>query len=633
MLVPLFYTLLLSSPASASPAHLLDTPGGSACLAVLLTLFSLLSFLLICKRIFLKTRNSKSLTEPLAANSSARSSTPIAYSSTTKAAFFVGFFGSPAWETSLTNIIDTSRCIEDKQSSLSYSYQVYTGSRRSKSSRTPHSSVTDEESLPNHAKFRSLSVSAVGDIRVFFEKRDATGLERQRKSRSLRLPARPSKAYTGLPAVAVQRRFSMPSAVCQRPRDVNNVGHRKRASSLKTTMTKRSDVSSSSFPGNSSLRLVKSIDGPDYPLPLSSEQQEHHLSTNQDSFAAPVSVSNYDYAFVPPLPVLRRTSTQPDSALQSKNALRISHPYSLTKVSAPSSESSKAASDPDRSPPYPISKANQQVPVNRKPLSPLPNSFNLSPLSVPCPAAIYPFDPASVPYPPLEKAVISPKLKQKARRPSIRVRRSPAIGPSPLRTMILPDPSDSNMTARTNVSELRSRNSNTSLDHSRIGLGFPKTPYTDAQELKPIESSEAQEQEQNRNGRASGTTAGDDPNVLMGIIRELVEETNQWDGSLFKDKNFKTMIENSKYPSFKGSQTRGTIVKEQFSRVSEDKSAEFDLSLLGLDIFRSGGETFIPGTEDKTHLNEGEGADLVSFWRDGGGHSDQDAKREVGVAC
>jgi len=42
-----------------------------------------------------------------------------------------------------------------------------------------------------------------------------------------------------------------------------------------------------------------------------------------------------------------------------------------------------------------------------------------------------------------------------------------------------------------------------------------------------------------------GTTGAEDPNILLGIIRELVEETKEWDNSLFMNRDFKSMIENS----------------------------------------------------------------------------------------
>lgn len=38
---------------------------------------------------------------------------------------------------------------------------------------------------------------------------------------------------------------------------------------------------------------------------------------------------------------------------------------------------------------------------------------------------------------------------------------------------------------------------------------------------------------------------GHDSDPLLGLIRELVEEVNDWDDSLYMDKDFKTMIEKS----------------------------------------------------------------------------------------
>ncbi|KAG5649039.1 hypothetical protein DXG03_000388 [Asterophora parasitica] len=169
------------------------------------------------------------------------------------------------------------------------------------------------------------------------------------------------------------------------------------------------------------------------------------------------------------------------------------------------------------------------------------------------------------------------------------------------------------------------------LDYSRLGLGFPRTSsYTDAAQELDITDSQTQEME----NRGSVNGENGDSSVLMGIMQELVEETNQWDGSLFKDQNFKSMIEQSaKHPGFKGNLTHGRVVKEPARRpdgLPEDESQEFDLSLLGLDIFRSGGETFIPGTQDKRQLrDDNDGTEsLVSFW-EGSRDWSQDAKRSV----
>ncbi|KAF8076419.1 hypothetical protein FPV67DRAFT_1471607 [Lyophyllum atratum] len=449
---------------------------------------------------------------------------------------------------------------------------------------------------------------------------------------ALGLPTRPSRACTRSTA---SRRFSMPS---MRRRDIS-ASYQKRTSSLKSSTTKGSDLSSSSFPGNSSLRLVESTNDPDYPLPLSPKQSKYRMSNLPNTFAPLGSLSRHDHMTgippLPPLPVFRSTSAQQEHAI---DTLKISQPYALTagsNISLPFAN--KSASKIGRYSSHLASgmKVEQQDRSNaRKPLSPVLGSNNLGAPSVSYPSAVY---STSSPKPHLESQTISPKVKQKTRRSSIRIRRSPAIGPSPLRAMILPDPSDASITIRNSVSQMGSRNLNTALDYSRLGFGFSSTPHTGISEFNNAVAP-AQEQAKDRNKRASRLKEDeDDPNLLIGIIQELVDETSQWDKSLFKDKNFKAMIENSKHPSFRANQMPGKVLDKEILRrgdgIPEDESAEFDLSLLGLDIFRSDGETFIPSTEDKRQPGDAEGTDMVSFW-DEKTWDDQEAKRAaVGVAC
>lgn len=133
--------------------------------------------------------------------------------------------------------------------------------------------------------------------------------------------------------------------------------------------------------------------------------------------------------------------------------------------------------------------------------------------------------------------------------------------------------------------------------------------------------------------RQNSAADDNDPDILLGIIRELVEETREWDGSLFMDKNFKSMMQNSQLSSSDGANACKSLASNDYQRhegegITEDESAEFDLSLLGLDIFRSDGETFIPADDSKRHLSIIESADLVSFWEDGGWVNDE-GKRYV----
>ncbi|GLB33840.1 hypothetical protein LshimejAT787_0107240 [Lyophyllum shimeji] len=284
-------------------------------------------------------------------------------------------------------------------------------------------------------------------------------------------------------------------------------------------------------------------------------------------------------------------------------------------------------------------KAEQQDSV-RKPLSPILGSINLSPLSVPYTDTTYLTTLASPPQPRSATPAISPKIRQKPHRPSVRVRRSPAIGPSPLRAMILPDPSDSSITVRTTVSQLGSRNSNTTLNYSRFGLGFSGTLHAATRGVDSTAPRASDGAQDRSKGASSVNEAEDDPNLLLGIIQELVEETSHWDGSLFKDKKFKALIDSSKRQPFQRSEPPSRVLKEDSASsgagLRDDKSLACDLNLLVPDIFRKHGETFIPDFEVKMRATEDEAGDIVPAWEDQTRRwldEDPQSGDSVGVAC
>jgi hypothetical protein len=111
----------------------------------------------------------------------------------------------------------------------------------------------------------------------------------------------------------------------------------------------------------------------------------------------------------------------------------------------------------------------------------------------------------------------------------------------------------------------------------------------------------------------------DDPGILLEIIRELVEETSEWDpNTIFMSQSFRSLLEDSGItPSisaqaeFLASEAGNTQDTSGFAESTSDlsgRSAEVDLGLLGLDIFRN--ESFYPvgshAADDSTNL--------VSFW-------------------
>ncbi|KAG6895205.1 hypothetical protein C0992_002596 [Termitomyces sp. T32_za158] len=249
--------------------------------------------------------------------------------------------------------------------------------------------------------------------------------------------------------------------------------------------------------------------------------------------------------------------------------------------------------------------SNQGPTPTLQPLSPVLLSLDLRPLSIPCPPATLLH--CSTPGPSAqsfrEKNVVLRKIKQKhSRKSSIRPRRSPALGPSPLRAMILPDPSDPKIAVHASPSRAGSQISNYSHNYSSLGLGFPSSSLSLKRdsEVKGVKLSPNGETEQMESEVNRVTVDKEDAKTLVGMIRELVEETDRWDASLFKDKHFEAMINDSKQ-ALKESSNHSPVGNPWYrgnGTVQEDESCEVDLNFRGLDIFR-GGEVSMPIVEDK----------------------------------
>ena len=122
------------------------------------------------------------------------------------------------------------------------------------------------------------------------------------------------------------------------------------------------------------------------------------------------------------------------------------------------------------------------------------------------------------------------KLRPRYKLLSVRMKRSPPLGPSPLRTMILPESSDPDLSPR--------------VSHQDPSI---MTLCDEPNNLEPLPEDGTVRSEMQKiiNGPSSRVVEDNDPDVLLGLIRELAEEVNDWDDTLFMDKNFKSMIENS----------------------------------------------------------------------------------------
>jgi len=642
--------LFLVTPVSALPVKV-ESPSGSACLAVLLTLVVILSLLVAFKHAYMKQRRIET------AHTRAQSSTPGCsfaadsyYRSTTsflpsvgsinpeheKAGFLVGFLGSPAWETRVKSTVGKDVWREHKQSS--FMYQLHTESRRRKYSQLRRSSVRGMGSLVNIGQPGSSSISNTIDSRVLC----------QGRSRSLCLPTYPAKAQIGLPNTSTPRRFSLPSVG---RKEIYGVLQQKRHSSLKRARSGRSDISGTFLTGNTSLRLVETMAGLDLPLPLSGDQQ-HSLIASPLPSLSPTGVINaksnsrFTRTSIPPLPPLpsadySSSSLMPASVglstLHSPAPIHISHPYALVPNSKYSSQGSlptqtapkslhhcafSAASEPFRSSPPATPKSDSKLPViSRLPLAAVMSStLNFSSLEMSFPSPSFLPALSSFPCPPTTSLTIA-KPKVKAKHLSARVRRSPTIGPSPLRTMILPDPSDTELGRYTHPeankenTDFKERPSSIHNAYANLGLGLPTSRSGMETRLDKCKRRQSGMPEH----RISQDEDGGGPNILLGIIRELVEETSDWDASLFMDANFKSMIRDSGIVPSKGTEDKvkssgAADLADSRNKMSTELSEELDLGLLGLDIIRnedsncSGSAKYVEGSE----------IDLVSFWGEGG---------------
>jgi hypothetical protein len=111
----------------------------------------------------------------------------------------------------------------------------------------------------------------------------------------------------------------------------------------------------------------------------------------------------------------------------------------------------------------------------------------------------------------------------------------------------------------------------------------------------------------------------DDPSLLLEIIRELVEETSEWDPStVFMNESFKTLLQESGITPTKSA--RDGFAEAQVANAEkkpdDDRSAgseSVDLELLGLDIFES--ESLYNARSSKVD----NAANLVSFWDEDSG--------------
>ncbi|KAJ4469107.1 hypothetical protein C8J55DRAFT_564675 [Lentinula edodes] len=180
---------------------------------------------------------------------------------------------------------------------------------------------------------------------------------------------------------------------------------------------------------------------------------------------------------------------------------------------------------------------------------------------------------------PLQTPGTLPPIKvQPSRSPSLRSRKSPIVGPSPLRIVTLPEGSLANLNKEIDkdllpsIPSLSSSTGSVTAPTSHAGewskhqnyadleIGFPSSwglglglEEEGTPQIQSEIDSENRLSVPCRLSRATSTQpqmpSSPDAHAMLGIIQELVEETSRWDDSPFMDTSFKALIENSRSTS------------------------------------------------------------------------------------
>ncbi|KAJ7179109.1 hypothetical protein C8R46DRAFT_1211718 [Mycena filopes] len=323
-----------------------------------------------------------------------------------------------------------------------------------------------------------------------------------------------------------------------------------------------------------------------------------HSSISASS-PSPKFGSRLSRAFIPPLPPLPFTNS-PTTA-QRGGPIQISHPYALH-----SRKNVQTSPSTPTEPKFP-EQLRQVVPVQRPDFIPL--DLALGP----------PLSPtlSSFPSPPLVTSILKPKLR-------VRTRRSPAIGPigpSPLRTMILPESVESELASRSNKENpnvkyrpVSAHGSCASLGGTaRVGSGSGISGSTASSNNVVLK---AKRRHSSISSPCPSIIEEDDPGVLLGIIRELVEETSEWDpSSVFMSQSFKNLLQGSGITPTKSTHAGFAVVEPPDT---QNKSgwveSDSDQSTQSADIFLKH-ESFY----DAASSTIDDSTRLVSFWDEDSG--------------
>lgn len=491
-----FVLLYFSTPAVAAPIR--DSSTASSWLACLT---ALLVFSVIClsafKLLFVRHRRVNNLKRPASSFVDPRHHfKPAGFvaritGKNAKAGFLIGLFGSPSFE------------IRPKPSEITL---IYPGAYKS----LPKPDFSSDTSATSKSKKSDVSTGPI----IFFSKKSS-------RSRFL------SSASYSKPF------FSFPTKLSF---DLGRVRRKKKQVQI-VNLPQEEDLP---WPHNrlehATLRLVKTYTDPDASLPL-----YHSLNTPEGSGSAPTLpphslVAAYlnrsepvPLQCLPSLPVKECLEHEGGSFLGSAT---FDHPYNnhLINLLKPGRQKSRRASlSPNLSV---INEACQSFPDMHGP-------GNGDTLPDVCGPTI-PFVPNPVKNLPLPYNVcgaMKRKGRASTRSSSIRNRRSPPLGPSPLRSMLFP----------ANIIEGPKHATGDGAD------GAPTEKRMSVQSRRLSFDLSKFSQYSKRSKDLSGRSSEGRESIL-DILQELAEETKDWDESIVLDENFKAMIKRSQailsYTSF-----------------------------------------------------------------------------------
>ncbi|KAJ3857433.1 hypothetical protein EV368DRAFT_77787 [Lentinula lateritia] len=518
--------LLLSLPliVTAYPINVLNSSGSATAFAVLLAVALSVTVLVLSKFLYIRYRRthvSYNFSD-CSLQSSQRSTTSFFYNSEKlvkpgKAAFLVGFFGSPSWETSVKTLYDGPSV---------YSNQLQFQSRRSQKSarRTSRFSISEFGGLRRSTRYSDTSGSrALSNTLV--------ALSHPPPHSSASSPTYPADARTN----SFGRRYSLPvtrQIHLEHPND-----RRRRPSSLKSSRSHRFD--SLPIPG---LRLVNLVNNNPDLLHQTSFLDLEPFSPTPSMHSRSRSKSSRASSCIPPLPPLPASvllSPLPDlpESISNEGRSYISYPYALSP---------------------------KQTSLNETKLSPVIPGADTG---------------MTITRRPSQTSGTLPRIKvQPSRSPSLRSRKSPIVGPSPLRIVTLPEGSLANLNKEIDkdlLPSIPSLSSSTGSaaaptshaeewkkhqNYANLGIGYPSSwglglglEEGGTAQIQSEIVSENRFSVPCRLSQATSTQSqmpsSPDADAMLGIIQELVEETSQWDDSLFMDTSFKALIENSRSTS------------------------------------------------------------------------------------